>query len=151
MHCVYKLTARRHQPYGKNRGGFASLSWQLTSSKLVITHMNSFIRCVLGMALIVAWLWLISAVLSSAQSVQVTTVNISVDHLQQVFALTDTNSDGSVDTLELGHMIAESYHRLDIPMSVGDWAELMLALFNRIDVDQDGAIQFQEVIQLFQS
>ena len=97
-----------------------------------------------------AWLWLISAVLSSAQSVQVTTVNISVDHLQQIFNLTDSNSDGSVDTLELGHMIAESYHRLDIPLSVGDWAELMLALFNRIDVDQDGAIQFQEVIQLFQ-
>ena len=103
------------------------------------------------MGLIVAWLWLISAVLSSAQSVQVTTVNISVDHLELIFNLTDTNADGSVDTIELGHMIAESYHRLDIPLSVGDWAQLMLALFNRIDQDQDGAIQFQEVIALFQS
>lgn len=106
---------------------------------------------VLGMGLIVAWLWLISAVLSSAQSVQVTTVNISVDHLQQVFELTDTNSDGSVDTLELGHMIAESYQLLDIPLSVGDWAGLMLALFNRIDINSDGFVSFVEVIALFQS
>lgn len=82
---------------------------------------------------------------------KVTTVNISAEHLEQVFKLTDINSDGLVDTLELGTMIAESYNRLDIPLSVGDWAQLMLALFNRIDINQDGFVSFAEVIQLFQS
>ena len=81
---------------------------------------------------------------------KVTTVNISAEHLEHVFDLTDTNSDGVVDTLELGTMIAESYNRLDIPLSVGDWAGLMLALFNRIDINQDGFVSFAEVIALFQ-
>ena len=80
----------------------------------------------------------------------VTTINIPIDNLQQLFYACDVNSDGMIDIFELDLLVQKAYPviQANSSLSVFDWQALMVAMFQYLDTNADGFVAINEMLAL---
>lgn len=80
---------------------------------------------------------------------RVTTVNIPIERLEQLFYAFDLNMDSYIDASELATLINKSYTLFEHTLTIDSWSALVNALVTHMDINSDGMLAINEVIQAF--
>jgi len=80
---------------------------------------------------------------------RVTTVNIPIQRLEQLFYAFDLNMDSYIDQSELHTLIHKSYGLFEHTLSLQSWSALVRTLALHMDINSDGMLAVSEVITAF--
>ena len=80
---------------------------------------------------------------------RVTTVNIPIERLEQLFYAFDLNMDSYIDANELATLIDKSYAMFEHTLSLQSWSALVRTLALHMDINSDGMLAISEVITAF--
>ena len=80
---------------------------------------------------------------------RVTTVNIPIERLEQLFYAFDLDMDGYIDQSELHTLIHKSYAMFEHTLSLQSWGSLVIQLSQHMDVNADGLLAVSEVMSAF--
>lgn len=80
---------------------------------------------------------------------RVTTVNIPIERLEQLFYAFDLDMDGYIDQSELHTLIHKSYAMFEHTLSLQSWGSLVIQLSIHMDVNADGLLAINEVMSAF--
>ena len=80
---------------------------------------------------------------------RVTTVNIPIQRLEQLFYAFDLNMDSYIDRSELSTLINKSYGLFEHTLSLESWGSLVIQLSIHMDANADGLLAVSEVITAF--
>ena len=80
---------------------------------------------------------------------RVTTVNIPIQRLEQLFYAFDLDMDGYIDQSELHTLIHKSYAMFEHTLSLQSWGSLVIQLSIHMDVNADGLLAINEVMSAF--
>ena len=80
---------------------------------------------------------------------RVTTVNIPIERLEQLFYAFDLNMDSYIDASELATLINKSYTLFEHTLTIESWSALVNALVTHMDINSDGMLAINEVITAF--
>jgi Ca2+-binding EF-hand superfamily protein len=80
---------------------------------------------------------------------RVTTVNIPIQRLEQLFYAFDLDMDGYIDQFELSTLINKSYTLFEHTLSLDSWSALVRTLALHMDSNADGMLAINEVITAF--
>ena len=80
---------------------------------------------------------------------RVTTVNIPIERLEQLFYAFDLDMDGYIDQSELSTLIHKSYAMFEHTLSLESWGSLVIQLSIHMDINSDGMLAINEVITAF--
>ena len=80
---------------------------------------------------------------------RVTTVNIPIQRLEQLFYAFDLNMDSYIDASELSTLITKSYTLFEHTLSLQSWSALVRTLALHMDINSDGLLAVSEVITAF--
>jgi len=80
---------------------------------------------------------------------RVTTVNIPIERLEQLFYAFDLNMDSYIDQSELSTLITKSYTLFEHTLSLQSWSALVRTLALHMDINSDGMLAVSEVITAF--
>ena len=80
---------------------------------------------------------------------RVTTVNIPIQRLEQLFYAFDLDMDGYIDQFELSTLINKSYGLFEHTLSLQSWGSLVIQLSIHMDVNADGLLAINEVMSAF--
>jgi Ca2+-binding EF-hand superfamily protein len=80
---------------------------------------------------------------------RVTTVNIPIEHLEQLFYAFDLDMDSYIDQSELHTLIHKSYAMFEHTLSLDSWSALVRTLALHMDINSDGMLAISEVITAF--
>ena len=80
---------------------------------------------------------------------RVTTVNIPIQRLEQLFYAFDLDMDGYIDQSELHTLIHKSYAMFEHTLSLQSWGSLVIQLSIHMDVNADGLLAVSEVMGAF--
>jgi len=80
---------------------------------------------------------------------RVTTVNIPIERLEQLFYAFDLDMDGYIDQFELSTLINKSYAMFEHTLSLDSWSALVRTLALHMDINSDGMLAINEVVTAF--
>ena len=80
---------------------------------------------------------------------RVTTVNIPIERLEQLFYAFDLNMDSYIDASELSTLINKSYGLFEHTLSIDSWSALVRTLALHMDINSDGLLAINEVMSAF--
>ena len=80
---------------------------------------------------------------------RITTVNIPIERLEQLFYAFDLNMDSYIDQSELHTLITRSYTLFEHTLSLESWGSLIIQLSIHMDVNADGLLAISEVMSAF--
>jgi Ca2+-binding EF-hand superfamily protein len=80
---------------------------------------------------------------------RVTTVNIPIERLKQLFHAFDLNMDSHIDQSELSTLIVKSYAMFEHTLSLQSWRSLVISLSQHMDINADGLLAVSEVMSAF--
>ena len=80
---------------------------------------------------------------------RITTVNIPIERLEQLFYAFDLNMDSYIDQSELHTLITKSYGLFEHTLSLQSWGSLVIQLSVHMDINSDGMLAINEVITAF--
>ena len=80
---------------------------------------------------------------------RVTTVNIPIERLEQLFYAFDLNMDSYIDVSELHTLITKSYTLFEHTLSLESWGSLVIQLSIHMDSNADGLLAISEVMSAF--
>ena len=80
---------------------------------------------------------------------RVTTVNIPIERLEQLFYAFDLDMDGYIDQSELHTLIHKSYAMFEHTLSLQSWGSLVIQLSIHMDINADGLLAINEVMSAF--
>ena len=80
---------------------------------------------------------------------RITTVNIPIERLEQLFYAFDLNMDSYIDVSELHALITRSYTLFEHTLSLESWGSLIIQLSIHMDVNADGLLAISEVMSAF--
>ena len=80
---------------------------------------------------------------------RITTVNIPIERLEQLFYAFDLNMDSYIDQSELHTLIHKSYGLFEHTLSLQSWGSLVIQLSIHMDVNADGLLAISEVMSAF--
>jgi len=80
---------------------------------------------------------------------RVTTVNIPIERLEQLFYAFDLNMDSYIDASELSTLINKSYAMFEHTLSLDSWSALVRTLALHMDINSDGMLAINEVVTAF--
>jgi Ca2+-binding EF-hand superfamily protein len=80
---------------------------------------------------------------------RVTTVNIPIERLEQLFRAFDLNMDLYIDQSELHTLIHKSYAMFEHTLSLESWSALVRTLALHMDINSDGMLAISEVVTAF--
>ena len=80
---------------------------------------------------------------------RITTVNIPIERLEQLFYAFDLDMDGYIDQSELHTLIHKSYAMFEHTLSLQSWGSLVIQLSVHMDVNADGLLAINEVMSAF--
>ena len=80
---------------------------------------------------------------------RITTVNIPIERLEQLFYAFDLNMDSYIDQSELSTLITKSYGLFEHTLSLQSWGSLVIQLSVHMDVNADGLLAINEVMSAF--
>jgi Ca2+-binding EF-hand superfamily protein len=80
---------------------------------------------------------------------RVTTVNIPIERLEQLFYAFDLDMDSYIDQSELHTLIHKSYAMFEHTLSLDSWSALVRTLALHMDINSDGMLAISEVITAF--
>ncbi len=80
---------------------------------------------------------------------RVTTVNIPIERLEQLFYAFDLDMDGYIDQFELHKLTHKSYAMFEHTLSLDSWSALVNALVTHMDINSDGMLAINEVVTAF--
>jgi Ca2+-binding EF-hand superfamily protein len=80
---------------------------------------------------------------------RITTVNIPIQRLEQLFYAFDLNMDSHIDQSELHTLIHKSYAMFEHTLSLDSWSALVRTLALHMDINSDGMLAISEVITAF--
>jgi len=80
---------------------------------------------------------------------RITTVNIPIERLEQLFYAFDLNMDSYIDQSELSTLITKSYTLFEHTLSLQSWSALVRTLALHMDINSDGMLAVSEVITAF--
>ena len=81
----------------------------------------------------------------------VTTINIPINRLQQLFYACDVDANGAIDQFELDLLVHQAYPMIQAnsQLTIFDWSALMVAMHQFLDVNQDGVVAVNEMLAQF--
>jgi len=80
---------------------------------------------------------------------RVTTVNIPIERLEQLFYAFDLNMDGYIDQFELSTLVNKSYGLFEHTLALDSWSALVRTLALHMDSNSDGMLAINEVVTAF--
>ena len=80
---------------------------------------------------------------------RITTVNIPIERLEQLFYAFDLNMDSYIDVSELHTLITRSYTLFEHTLSLESWGSLVIQLSIHMDSNADGLLAISEVMSAF--
>ena len=80
---------------------------------------------------------------------RITTVNIPIERLEQLFYAFDLDMDGYIDQFELHKLIHKSYTLFEHTLSIESWSALVRTLALHMDINSDGLLAINEVVTAF--
>jgi Ca2+-binding EF-hand superfamily protein len=80
---------------------------------------------------------------------RVTTVNIPIQRLEQLFYAFDLNMDSYIDASELATLIDRSYTLFEHTLTMDSWSALVRTLALHMDINSDGMLAISEVMSAF--
>ena len=80
---------------------------------------------------------------------RITTVNIPIERLEQLFYAFDLNLDSYIDVSELHALITRSYTLFEHTLSLESWGSLVIQLSIHMDSNADGLLAISEVMSAF--
>ncbi len=80
---------------------------------------------------------------------RITTVNIPIERLEQLFYAFDLNMDSYIDQSELHTLIHKSYTLFEHALSLESWGSLVIQLSVHMDANADGLLAVSEVMSAF--
>ena len=80
---------------------------------------------------------------------RITTVNIPIERLEQLFYAFDLNMDSYIDVSELHALITKSYTLFEHTLSLESWGSLVIQLSVHMDINSDGLLAINEVVTAF--
>ena len=80
---------------------------------------------------------------------RITTVNIPIQRLEQLFYAFDLNMDSYIDQSELHTLITRSYTLFEHTLSLQSWGSLVIQLSIHMDSNADGLLAISEVMSAF--
>ncbi len=80
---------------------------------------------------------------------RITTVNIPIERLEQLFYAFDLNMDSYIDQSELHTLITKSYTLFEHTLTLESWQSLVMQLSVHMDSNADGLLAINEVMSAF--
>ena len=80
---------------------------------------------------------------------RITTVNIPIERLEQLFYAFDLDMDSYIDQSELHALITRSYTLFEHTLSLESWGSLVIQLSIHMDSNADGLLAISEVMSAF--
>lgn len=80
---------------------------------------------------------------------RVTTVNIPIERLEQLFYAFDLDMDGYIDQFELHKLTHKSYTLFEHTLTIDSWSALVRTLALHMDINSDGMLAISEVMSAF--
>jgi len=80
---------------------------------------------------------------------RITTVNIPIERLEQLFYAFDLNMDSYIDANELYALTIKLYSVFGHTLSLDSWSSLVNTLAQHMDINSDGLLAISEVMSAF--
>ena len=80
---------------------------------------------------------------------RITTVNIPIQRLEQLFYAFDLNMDSYIDANELYALTIKLYSVFGHTLSLQSWSSLVNTLAQHMDINSDGVLAIAEVMGAF--